>query len=262
MMFSWLDGGRRGLMAGHRCRLTQPRARREELSMAVPAMVQALEPRQMLSATPVGPEFQVNTFTAGAQETGEEVRQSIAANEDGDFVITWTSPPSGRSDDGIYAQRYNAVGVAQGSEFRVNTFTTGNQSDSAVAMDADGNFVITWSSRDNVNDSGIFAQRYNAAGVAQGTEFRVNSTTTNDQHHSTVAMDADGDFVVTWSSQDYVNDASDGVYAQRYNAAGVAQGSEFRVNSYTQNEQRYSMVAMDADGDFVVTWESPRTGRL
>src|SRR5262245_39773576 len=35
-----------------------------------------------------------------------------------------------------------------------------------------------------------------------GPEFRVNTTTANDQRYPTVAMDADGDFVVSWTGWD------------------------------------------------------------
>ena len=38
----------------------------------------------------------------------------------------------GRRNYGVYARRYNAAGVPQGGEFRVNTYTTGNQSLPAV----------------------------------------------------------------------------------------------------------------------------------
>jgi hypothetical protein len=95
---------------------------------------------------------------------------------DGDFVVTWHSSGQDGSSLGIYGQRYNAAGVAQGGEFRVNTYTTSFQTFSAIAMDADGDFVVTWQSygQDGSN-YGIYGQRYNAAGVAQGTEFRVNS---------------------------------------------------------------------------------------
>ena len=68
-------------------------------------------------------------------------------------------------------------------------------------------------------------------------------------------MDADGDFVVAWQSAGQ-DGCSYGVYAQRFNAAGVAQGSEFQVNTYTTDNQAASSVAMDADGDFVVAWTS------
>ena len=62
----------------------------------------------------------------------------------------------------------------------------------------------------------MFAQGFNAAAVPQGTEFRVNSFTTNRQRIPAVTMDADGDAVVAWQSlfQDSTN--SYGVYAQRY----------------------------------------------
>ena len=44
----------------------------------------------------------------------------------------------------LYAQRFNAAGAKVGSEFRVNTTTAGDQKNSAVAMDAAGDFVISW----------------------------------------------------------------------------------------------------------------------
>ncbi|MDZ4688529.1 MAG: cadherin domain-containing protein, partial [Planctomycetaceae bacterium] len=237
---------------GNRLRPTRRRAR-----FPVAAHVQSLEPRVLLTAAPVGGEFKVNTYTTDSQQTFAQSPQSVARDADGDFVVTWSSHGQEGSDYGVYARRYNAAGVAQGSEFRVNTYTTDAQLLSTVAMDADGDFVITWSS--NGQDGsvyGIYAQRYNAAGVAQGTEFQVNTFINANQRHSTVAMDDSGDFVVTWTSYGQDTPVSYGVYAQRYNAAGVAQGSEFRVNTYTTNNQRLSTVAMDADGDFVVTWTS------
>ncbi len=90
---------------------------------------------------------------------------------DGDFVVTWVSDGQDGSGWGIYAQRYNAAGVAEGAEFLVNTVTSSNQSSPAIAMDADGGFVVTWQSF--VQDGsgyGIYAQRYNnAAGFPRAT---------------------------------------------------------------------------------------------
>jgi Ca2+-binding RTX toxin-like protein len=198
-----------------------------------------------------GGEFSVNTFTTNSQRFS-----SVAMDDDGDFVVTWHSGGQDGNNYGIYAQRYNAAGVAQGGEFPVNTFTTNSQSTPSVAMDADGDFVVTWHSfGQDGNNYGTYAQRYNAAGVAQGGEFRVNTFTNGHQFSSSVAMDADGDFVVSWQS--FGQDGNNyGIYAQRYNAAGVPQGGEFRVNTFTSNSQRAPSVAMDADGDFVVAWES------
>ena len=67
----------------------------------------------------------------------------------------------------------------------VNTFTTSNQNNPAVAIDADGDFVVTWQSSDQDGDgNGIYAQRYNASGVAQGSEFLVNTFTTSYQSNT------------------------------------------------------------------------------
>ena len=51
-----------------------------------------------------------------------------------------------------------------------------------VAMDDAGNFVVVWQS--NIQDGsvlGIFCQRYNASGVAQGAEFQINTYTASNQ---------------------------------------------------------------------------------
>ncbi len=69
--------------------------------------------------------------------------------------------------------------------------------------------------------------------------------------------------MVTSSSpgtSDFQDGSGTGVYAQRYSATGVAQGAEFRVNTITSNSQRDPAVAMDADGDFVVTLAILRSG--
>src|SRR5205085_11902955 len=115
--------------------------------------------------------FRGNAFAPNAQ-----TEPAVAADAAGDFVIAWISGGQDGGGYGIYAQRYSAAGAPLGGEVRVNTYTTGNQQSPAVGMDAAGDFVVTWSS--NLQDGssfGVYAQRYNAAGVAQGGEFRANT---------------------------------------------------------------------------------------
>src|SRR5439155_1561363 len=134
--------------------------------------------------------------------------------------------------------------------------TSGDQHNPSVASDADGDFVVTWQSYGQDGSKyGVYARRYDAAGTAEGGEFGVNATTDGDQTLPSVAIDTGGDFVVAWES--VVPDGSGyDVYAQRYDAAGVAQGGEFLVNTVTPSHQRRPSVTSDADGDFVVAWES------
>jgi hypothetical protein len=197
----------------------------------------------------LGGEFRLNSQTTLLQED-----PAVARDPAGNFVVVWTSDQD--PGPGIFGQRYDSAGVPLGSEFRVNTYTTGNQERPSVASDASGNFVVVWDGR-GLGDSitGIFGQRFDSAGNKRGGEFRVNSYVSQTQWFASVASDASGDFVVVWTSVSQDGDR-DGIFGQRYDSAGVAQGAEFRVNSQTVRDQRNASVAVAPDGAFVVVWES------
>jgi hypothetical protein len=75
------------------------------------------------------------------------------------------------------AQRFDVAGVPLGGEFQVTTpvGTAGNGYPS-VASDADGNFVVAWTSfYHGGSGTGVFARRYDAAVTPrESTPFRVN----------------------------------------------------------------------------------------
>ncbi len=198
-----------------------------------------------------GGEFQVNTTTANTQYS-----PAVAALADGGFVVAWYSYGQDGSGTGIYAQRYNSAGYPAGGEFQVNATIASDQSTPAIAALRDGGFVVAWQSYGQDGSGyGIYAQRYGAGGYATGGEFRVNSYLSNDQYTPTVAGLADGGFVVAWNSYGQDGSAS-GIYAQRYDAAGLVAGGEFRVNAYTNSYQSDPAVAALAGGGFVVAWNS------
>jgi Ca2+-binding RTX toxin-like protein/subtilisin-like proprotein convertase family protein len=91
--------------------------------------------------------------------------------------------------------------------------------------------------------------------VKVGGEFRVNTTTSNNQYRPTVAALADGGFVVTWMSE-WQDGSTWGVYGQRFGADGSVSGNEFRVNTTTNDSQESPSVAALTDGGFVITWMS------
>ena len=151
------------------------------------------------------------------------------------------------------------------TEFQVNTLHHGPQAYPAVALASDGNFVVVWSS--NAQDGsafGVFARRFNSAGAAQATEFQVNTYTLGSQAGTNnpsgnggpeVASDDSGGFVIVWQSFGQDGSAA-GVFGRRFDAAGAPLAQEFQANSYTSSAQSYAAVDLDADGDFVVTWQS------
>ena len=89
----------------------------------------------------MGPEFRVNTYTTGSQSVS-----AAASDSSGDFVIVWASDSQDGLGYGIFGQRFAGSGAPLGPEFRVNTFTTGNQFYPSVGATSSGSFVDSWSS--------------------------------------------------------------------------------------------------------------------
>ena len=197
-----------------------------------------------------GGEFLVNTYTAGSQNSAE-----VAVNRRGRSVIVWESAGQDGNLDGIFGQRYDGSGNRAGSEFQVNTYTTGNQLFPSVGIAAAGSFMVVWDSAGvDGNLGGVVAQRYDSAGSPVGANFVVNSYTTGAQDTAKIAMHADGRAVVVWESTGQDGN-SDGVFGQRFDAAGSPLGGEFQVNTFTTGIQDDPLVTMAADGGFVVVWE-------
>jgi hypothetical protein len=198
-----------------------------------------------------GNEFQVNTHTIGAQ-----MASSITTLSTGKFVIVWQSDGQDGDGYGIYGQMFNADGSKYSTEFQVNTYTADNQAGPSVAGLSDGKFVVVWQSDEGVSSwTDIYRQLYNDDGTKYGTEFRVNTYTTNAQGAPSVAGLSDGKFVVTWRGN--VQDGDEfGIFGQMYYNIGGPYGNEFQVNTYTTRSQNWSSTASLNDGKFVVTWES------
>lgn len=204
-----------------------------------------------------GGEFRVNTTA-----TGDQTDSSVAMNRtNGDYVITWTSAGQDGSGAGIYAQRYSgSTGAAAGSEFKVNTTTAGDQTDAFVTVHrTNSDFVITWTSASDGSGKGVYAQRYNAGGVAQGAQFLVNTSTTGDQYDSTVAMDLTGELFVMWTNAGVTANGQQ-VYGQQFDKFGVKKEAEFVVNSTTTADQSGASVSIDQYGRVIVAWSGNGNG--
>ncbi len=148
----------------------------------------------------------------------------------------------------------------RGPEFRFNTAIADSQTSAqgasrgrGVARGGLGATVSVWQSAMQDGDgTGIFGQRFDAAGVSLGGEFLVNVTTFGNQNLPSVGADNGGNFVVVWSGEGPV-DAS-GIFARPYTAAGTPRSGEIAVNTTTAGTQSDADVAVDNGGDFIVVW--------
>lgn len=102
--------------------------------------------RYSSSGAPLGDEEHINLFSAGNQ-----VDPAIAMNDDGSFVVVWESAsayltfdPRDDSLGGVFGRCFDATGIGGNTEFHVNTYTPGRDTDLSVAGDGGGNFVVVW----------------------------------------------------------------------------------------------------------------------
>jgi hypothetical protein len=206
---------------------------------------------------PLGSEFQVNTYTTESQD-----HPSVASAGNGSLVVVWSSNTQDGSGGGVFGQRYDSLGARIGLEFQVNASTTDSQSSPSVAAAPDGSFVVVWTSiGQDGSGSGIFGQRFGNSGAKVGSEFQVNTYTSSEQTYPKIAETGTGNFVVVWES--YGQDGSqDGVFGQRFGAAGAKVGSEFQVSTDTLGNQRRASLASDGAGRFVVVWSSFDTNEV
>ena len=192
---------------------------------------------------PTGDEFQVNAYT-----TSRQYRPSVAAFADGEFVVTWSSSGGDGSSYGIFGRRFNTDGTPDGSEFQVNTWTTGNQYSwygSVAALD-DGRFLATWYDYDQegTGGQGIYAQRFEANGNPDGSEFHVNVYTTGIQREATVAALTTGEYVILWEDQGGADGDGYGIFARTFQA----DGSDRRILD-PDNDGLMNPIDTDDDGD-------------
>jgi len=209
--------------------------------------------RRFAGGSSTGPDFLVNTYTTGDQYV---IGQDVAMAPSGEFVVVWVSTGQDGDGYGVFGQRFDASGNKVGTEFQVNTYTTGDQTLPSVAMNASREFVVSWESDGQDGDNfGVFARRYDATGSPLTGEIAVNTNTTGPQLQPVVGLDASGNFVVVWNSVSQ-DGSFGGVFGRRFDPAGTPLTGEFQVNTYTADNQDYPAIAMDPTGNFVVTWRS------
>lgn len=212
----------------------------------------------------IGTQFEVNTQTAGGQWY-----PTVTGLANGGFVVTWqdglaSSNGSGsgtlgdNSFSSIKAQIYAADGTEVGSEFLVNTQTTGGQANPTITSLSTGGFVVTWQDQ-NSNSGDIKAQVYTANGTPSGSELTINSVTALNQNGPTITALSGGGFVAAWTSS--ASSGAPDIKAQVYNSVGLKVGSELLVNTTSINyDQERASISTLSNGDFVVTWNDFRTG--
>lgn len=195
------------------------------------------------------PQFQVNVGSSGQQ-----LRPDIACAANKNFVVVWDDDSDSDGLFQVHTRGFNADGTELFSEFTVNTGSAGQQFASQIAMDPLGNFVVVW--HDDRDENGLFeikGRGFNADGSESIAQFTVNSSSSGQQIAPSIAMAANGDFVVAFGD-DRDQDENFQVKARGFNADGTELIAQFTVNTSSAGQQSNPSVAMDSDGNFAVAY--------
>ena len=197
------------------------------------------------SGTAQGSEIRANTTTSQ-----DQFAPDVAMASDGSFVVTWEGhgDESGASDShGVFFQQFDSSAVAQGNEVRVNTTTSGTQSNADIAMTGDGDFVVVWA-----GEGMVYHQRFDANATAVNGEVMETDGLLGPYASPAVTMTSTDGFVLVYDGDGSL--VADDIYKHTYDSNGM-ELSAVQVNT-TDDVHSEAAVATAIDGDSVVVWQS------
>jgi hypothetical protein len=136
-------------------------------------------------------------------------------DRDGRFAVTWADDRDGNGSFQVRVRGYLPNREPWFSERTANENSTGQQTHSDVAMNADGSFVVVWSDtrseetdwiRRALDPTEVRAREFDATG-ARRPEKTINYNPAGEQEKPAVAMmSKEGRYVVVWQDDLNMND--------------------------------------------------------
>ena len=206
------------------------------------------------NGTPLGKEFQVNSFTQD-----EQSQAYVEVLNASSFIIVWHSNLQDGSFLGIYARIYSNNGTALTNEFRVNTFTYGNQGYPSVFSNNHEQFMVLWQSNSHPMDYAvwrIYGRYYFNNGMAITDEIKLTDymNTVEGQGAGVGVALSNNNWAVTWHS-DKQDGSSFGIYAKTFSNHTTTISSEFRINQFTPNSQAFPVI-IHFNSEYIVIFVS------
>jgi hypothetical protein len=194
------------------------------------------------AGTALGPEFVVNTTTAGNQGS-----PAVAADGTG-FVVAW-SASAGQS--GVFGRRFDTAGSPQGPEQPLAAAGTAP----ASARDGRGRFAAAWLA------GAVVARRFEADATPAGPEVALSAPGTALLGWPRLAGETSGQFLAAWDETTAVGPLPEeqvaAVLGRSFDGSGLL-GPPFAVSTYTAGLARQPAVAVAAGGRALVVWSDLR----
>jgi len=197
---------------------------------------------------PVGVDFPVATHPLWP-----DYQPSVAMSNGGGFIVVWTQLEAGFLY--VRGQLFTANGDPTGVAFPMSIGP--DAYDPSVAMDSDGNFVVSYTRRVTPTNRNVYAQRFQNDGTLLGPEINV-ATSGDNEYSSSVARAADGRFAIAYQRD--VGGVNSNIHLRRYTSGGAVIACLIPCLSgagsiaVTADNERDPEVAMDSSGNVIVVY--------
>jgi hypothetical protein len=179
---------------------------------------------------------------------------SILPLRDDRFMVVWRSSDAMSDGSDIYAQRFRMDGTRLGTEVRINSVTTGDQSRPWGDCDSRGRCLVAWHSAEALDGSTsvrVQGQYLNHNAVFIGTEFTIApaevSSVPLGSLFPLVAMDGDGNATVSWADGNPLQV----LRFRRYRPDGSIRND---TRSLSTSPGSFAYPVADANGSYGLAW--------
>lgn len=192
---------------------------------------------------------------------GHQTRPRVAALEDGGYAVVWQSNRADGDGEGIVMRIFDGTGNPRTDEFVVNQTTRGDQTGPDVAMQQDGDIVVSWAGP-TASGYGAYAQRVSVQGRLIGDEIEVGQAGSTLMPQVRIAALDNGNFAVAHEASDRL--ARPGPYrviVQRLRQRGPLWGDPVPMMRVRAGDQRTPAIAGLRRMGLVTAWRAPDGGR-
>ncbi|WP_018349814.1 hypothetical protein [Longispora albida] len=196
-------------------------------------------------------------LSAGGTGSWRHVQPDVALREDGTAVVVWAEDPDGNGVYNITVRTVSAAGTVTGSA-TANASSAGQQLNPAVAADPDGSgFAVVWEDKQTATAPTVRVAGFSTV-TTKTYEAQVHASGGTHQRPD-VAMGAAGNAIVAWD-EDGDGNAFFNIGLKILTPGGGVKLAQGVANSNGGGQQRHPSAAANANGDFVVAWETDHTG--
>lgn len=163
----------------------------------------------------------------------------VTVDAAGNFVVSWLG------ERGLYVRRFGANGSPRGGAVKVAAASPESFVPPVLTGNREGRFAVTW-----FHGTSIWVRFYSPAGEPRTKSVLVAEVAGSGSSPS-VAMDAEGKVLVTWSC---CYGQGNAVYGRWFDSSGAPSGGVFRISS--EKRQGYGPTAASGPKNrFLVVWQ-------